>query len=156
MLLFHCVNICCPANTLSVCKDIETHASKRSFEKSHLNVISIRTMGFHAACDCSDCSLSGFDVNGLKINRCLGSLNAASLTCLQVHSTRPWRPLALQTQSLLSLLKSSPAPSQVTPGCIALPPCCLHTHARTHAVTHRHKYNNDCSYFLPVLSLHSC
>lgn len=44
------------------------------------------------------------------------------------------------------MLKSSPALSELTQVCYALPPCLRHTH----------KYNNDCSCFLPMLSLCSC
>ncbi len=49
-------------------------------------------------------------------------------------------------QSLCSMLKSSPVLSELSQLCYSLPPCPSHTH----------KYNNDCSCFLPMLSLCSC
>lgn len=50
--------------------------------------------------------------------------------------------------TVCSMLKSSPALSELTQLCHLLPAC--HTHA------HTDKYNNDCSCFLPMLSLCSC
>ena len=58
--------------------------------------------------------------------------------------------------TVCSMLKSSPALSELAQLRHSLPPCHRHTHTHTHTHARTDKYNNDCSCFLLMLSLCSC